>query len=374
MGSRARGRPPEPRSGPDGTRRAGRRQAPHRPLAERPGRHGSAVVAAPRDRPARRRPRRVRARAGRPGRTRGRRGAARHDAHPARPARAVRAPPPRLCRDGRARPRPACRRPAAAQRLAAWGRRPRGSGLPARSRGDRSGAGLRRRHRELARRRLGPRLRRRGARRGGARDGPPQPVGGGAHLVVEPALRVRAGLGRVLDRQLDHAQQEEPGSRRARPWPCRPDDRRVDRGPHDPQGPPARVPARPAGGQAAAVRGGRHLRGQPRRARRHARHAYRRSGAHAGGRRRGLHDRNVGRGHARPPGRPVPRGAPHRRHAGGSAPRPRGSGSRRSTTTRSPRRWRPATPPTPGSSPASPRSGRPSGPQPTSTLPLRVAT
>ena len=96
--------------------------------------------------------------------------------------------------------------------------------------------------------------------------------------------------------------------------------------------------------------------------------------AHAGGRSRRLHDRNVGRGHARPPGRPVPSGSSHRRHAGRRTPRPRGSGSRRSTMTRSRRHLRPATPRRPGSLPATPRSGRPSGPQPTSTPRLRAAT
>ena len=43
---------------------------------------------------------------------------------------------------------------------------------------------------------------------------------------------------------------------------------------------------------------------QPRRAGRHARHAHRRPRAHAGGGRGGLHHRDVGRGHARPPGVP----------------------------------------------------------------------
>ena len=47
------------------------------------------------------------------------------------------------------------------------------------------------------------------------RDGPPLPSGRGDHLVVEPALRVRARRRRVLHRLLDDAQQEEPGSRRS---------------------------------------------------------------------------------------------------------------------------------------------------------------
>ena len=36
--------------------------------------------------------------------------------------------------------------------------------------------------------------------RGGARDGAPEPPGRGGHLVVEPAVRVRPGRRRVLDR------------------------------------------------------------------------------------------------------------------------------------------------------------------------------
>ena len=102
--------------------------------------------------------------------------------------------------------------------------------LPARSRGDGRGARLRRRHRELARRGQRPRLRRRGARRRRARDGPPQPAGRGDHLVVEPAVRVRPGRRRVLDRQLDDAEQEEPGPGRAGPRPRRPRHRGADRG------------------------------------------------------------------------------------------------------------------------------------------------
>ena len=48
-------------------------------------------------------------------------------------------------------------------------------------------------------------------------------------MVVEPALRVRPRRRRVLDRQLDDAQQEEPRSGRAGPWPRGPRDRRADR-------------------------------------------------------------------------------------------------------------------------------------------------
>ena len=66
-----------------------------------------------------------------------------------------------------------------------------GAGYPLDREATAARARLRWRHRELARRGLGPRLRRRGARRGRARHGPPQPPGRGDHVVVEPAVRVR---------------------------------------------------------------------------------------------------------------------------------------------------------------------------------------
>ena len=53
------------------------------------------------------------------------------------------------------------------------------------------------------------------------------PPGRGDHLVVEPALRVRARRRRVLHRLLDDAQQEEPGSRGARAGSDRGRDRRA---------------------------------------------------------------------------------------------------------------------------------------------------
>ena len=64
-----------------------------------------------------------------------------------------------------------------------------------------------------------------------ARDGPPEPAGRGDHVVVEPAVRVRPRRRRVLDRQLDDAQQEEPRPGRAGPRPRGPRHRRADRGP-----------------------------------------------------------------------------------------------------------------------------------------------
>ena len=50
-----------------------------------------------------------------------------------------------------------------------------------------------------------------------ARDGPPEPAGRGDHVVVESAVRVHPGERRVLDRLVDHAEQEEPRPGRAGP-------------------------------------------------------------------------------------------------------------------------------------------------------------
>ena len=90
-GTRARGRPPEPRVGAGRARRTGRGQAPHRPVAQRPGRHGPPALDASGHRPPRRRHRRVRAGARRSGRARRAGRPAGHDPHPAGPARALRA-------------------------------------------------------------------------------------------------------------------------------------------------------------------------------------------------------------------------------------------------------------------------------------------
>ena len=144
------------------------------------------------------------------------------DAHPAGAARAVRPPPARLRRDARARPLAPRGHAPSRKCQSARGGRARRRGLPARSRGRRSGSRVRWRHRELARRGQRPRFRRGGAGRGGPRDGPPEPARGGDHVVVEPAVRVRSGRRRVLDRQLDDAEQAEPGSGGARPRHDRP--------------------------------------------------------------------------------------------------------------------------------------------------------
>ena len=215
-----------------------------------------------------------------------------------------------------------------------------GAGYPARPRGHRARARLRRRHRQLPGRRLGPRLRRRAPLRLRPRDGPPLAPGGGDHLVVEPALRLRADGRRLLDGLLDDAQQEEPRRGGAGPGPRRPRDRLAGRPPGRAQGAPPRVPAGPPGGQAAALRGVRHAGGVARRHGRDGRDARRRPGGDAPGGRRGVHHGDGGRGRARPARRPVPGGPPRRgaargdgRTAGGRPGRPRGR-----------RRWRPRSP------------------------------
>ena len=129
------------------------------------------------------------------------------------------------------------------------------------------------------------------------------------------------------------------------------------------EGPAARLPARPPGGQAAAVRGGRDVGGVAWRDGRAHRHADRRSRPDARGRGRGLHDRDRRRRRARPPRRPVPDGPSRRRVArrpggsGGAGPRRRprrddragaGGRRRRDGARRSPRSRASAT-----------RSGRP---------------
>ena len=210
MGPGTRGRPPEPRVGARGTHRAGRRQAPHGPLAERPGRDGPSALAAPGDRPARRGHPRDGARARRPGGAGRRR---RSCPGPPTSSRPSRCSSPTTCSRtsrcssaiGAGWPTPAPR-----ERQPARIGRPRRRGLPDRPRGRRRRARVRRRHGQLARRGQRPRFRRRGACRSGPRDGPPEPPRRGDHLVVEPAVRVRPRRRRVLDGQLDDAEQAEP--------------------------------------------------------------------------------------------------------------------------------------------------------------------
>ena len=187
-------------------------------------------------------------------------------------------------------------------------------------------ARLRRRHRELARRGLRPRLRRRdpGGRR--ARDGPPEPAGRGDHLVVEPAVRVRARRRRVLDRQLDDAQQEEPRSRRAGPRPRGPRHRGADRRASR----CSRACRSPTSATSRRTRRRCSTRSRVYEAslRRDGRAGRRRStvdvGADAPRRRRGLHDGHGRRRRARPARRR--RSGPPTTSSARSSPRPRRAG------------------------------------------------
>ena len=161
VGPEPRGRPHERRGGARRAGRAGRREAPHRTVAQRPDRDGPAALAATRHRPARRGDPRHGAGARRAGGAGRRGGPARDDAHPAGPARVPRPPPSGVRRDARARPIPPRRHPASRERQPAGIGRPRRRGLSPRPRGRRRRAWLRRRDRELARRRERPGLRRR---------------------------------------------------------------------------------------------------------------------------------------------------------------------------------------------------------------------
>ena len=220
----------------------------------------------PGDRPARRRDHRLRAGARRARRARGRGDPAGHDPHPAGPAGPPRPPPPGLRRDVRARPRPARRRAATARTVS-----PLGSGALA-------GAGYPL-DREATARELGfDGVTANSLDAVSDRDfvvevlaavalgdGPPVAPGRGDHLVVEPGVRLRPGRRRLLDRQLDDAEQAEPRPGRARAREGGPDHRGPDGGARHPEGPATGLPARPPGGQAAALRVGRRARGVARR-------------------------------------------------------------------------------------------------------------
>ena len=115
--------------------------------------------------------------------------------------------------------------------------------------------GLRRGRRELDRRDRRPRRRRRVlVRHGDARastcPGSPRRSSSGRRKefgFVTPRRR-------LLDRQFDHAAEEEPGRRRAGPRQGRPAHRRPRRAARHAQGPAARLQPRPAGGQGAGLR------------------------------------------------------------------------------------------------------------------------
>ena len=233
------------------------RQAPRRPVPQRPDRHARADVPARPGAHHRRAAPRPRGRADRPGGGRGRRAHAGPHPPAARPAGPARAPPARARLAAAARRRPLPRLGRARLEVAVRLRRARG--LVARP---------------------GPGGRRRRPRAGGGPvensiDGTAsrdvvaefafvaamiarRPVAdrGGGHPLGHQGVRLRPAGRRVLHGLVDHAAEEEPGHRRARPRQGGARHRRPDGPAHHAQGPAARVQPRPAGGQGAGVRPG----------------------------------------------------------------------------------------------------------------------
>ena len=175
--------------------RAAGRQAAYRPLAQRPGRHGpAALAAAARSTELDAALRRLRAGARRPRRARGHGRPARARPTSSRPSRCcspITCWPTSRWRSATAAGWPMPRRRANVSPLGPGALA--GAGYPLDREATAARARLRRRDRELARRRQRPRLRRRGAGGDRARDGPPQPAGRGDHLVVEPARSGSSG-------------------------------------------------------------------------------------------------------------------------------------------------------------------------------------
>ena len=108
--------------------------------------------------------------------------------------------------------------------------------------------------RELARRRVRPRLRGRGALRPGPAGRPPVAAGRGDRAVVERGVRLRRPRRRLRHGELDAAPEEEPRRGRAGPGQGGPADRPPGRDAGHAEGPAARLQPRPPGGQGAAVR------------------------------------------------------------------------------------------------------------------------
>ena len=152
--------------------RAGRRQAAHRALAQRPGGDRLQALCQGRDRRDRRRARRAPARARDQGARACRSGDAGLHPSPDRAADHLRPSSARLCRDAGQRPRPLRRRGQAAGRMPARRGGACRHALPHRPGGDGASAlGFAQARGELARRGVGSRLRARGA--GGCVDLPP---------------------------------------------------------------------------------------------------------------------------------------------------------------------------------------------------------
>ena len=135
-------------------------------------------------------------------------------------------------------------------------RRRRAGGVvaPARSRRGRRRPRVREPLRELARRRVGPRLRRRVALRPGAAGRAPVAAGRGVRAVVERGVRLRRPRRRVRHGQLDAPPEEEPGRGRAGAGEGGPADRARGRDAGHAEGAASRLQPRPPGGQGASVR------------------------------------------------------------------------------------------------------------------------
>ncbi len=251
-----------------------------------------------------------------------RRGAdARLHASAARPAGAARPPPARLRLHARARPRALPRRPRARQRDAAGRRRPRGRRLRHRPRGARARPRLRRAQPQQHGRGGRSRLRRRVPR---PRRDPRHALLAarrGSHPVGDVRVRLRGVLGRLRDRVVHHAAEEEPRRGRADPGQDRPALRQPHRRAHRHEGAPPHLQLGHAGGQGAALRHGGHPRGDPPRAAPDARLPDLPDRPHAGRRGRALLHRHRSRRLSRPPGPALPRRA--RGGGPGGAPRHR---------------------------------------------------
>ena len=132
-------------------------------------------------------------------------------------------------------------------------------------------------------------------------------------------VRLRGVLGRLRDRVVDHAAEEEPRRGRADPGQDRPALRQPHRRAHRHEGAPPHLQLRHAGGQGAALRHGGHARGDLPRAAPDARLADLPDRPHAGCGGRALLHRHRSRGLSRPPGPALPRRA--RGGGPGGAPR-----------------------------------------------------
>ena len=84
--------------------------------------------------------------------------------------------------------------------------------------------------------------------------GRPVAAGRGHHPLEHNRIRLRHAARLVVDGQLDHAAEEEPGHRGAGPRQVRPADRQPDRAAGDAEGAAAGLQPRSAGGQGAGVR------------------------------------------------------------------------------------------------------------------------